>query len=219
VDNDTRTARWERRADVPLGVASLLYLAAYAVHVLGTGLPRPVHVLCLTVMLATWLMFAADYAVRWRLSGEGPRFVRRHWLDSVVVVLPLLRPVRVVRVYDAVRRRRGAPRWPLQGRVMVYAGLSALLLGFAASLLVYQVEHTAPHATIRTFGDSVWWACSTLSTVGYGDVTPVTVPGRTIAVGLMARGLALLGAVTGSFSSYLLERFARDEYGEGPPGS
>ena len=219
MDNDTATARWEHRAEVPLGTASLLYLAAYAVHVLGEGLPRFVHVLCLTVMLVAWVMFAVDHAVRWSLSGGGLRFVRRHWLDSVVVVLPLLRHVRVVRVYDAVQHRRGAPRWPLQARVMVYAGLSALLLGFAASLSVYKVERTAPHATILTFGDSVWWACSTLSTVGYGDVVPVTLPGRAVAVGLMGCGLALLGAVTGSFSSYLLERFARGDDGEGPPES
>jgi voltage-gated potassium channel len=64
----------------------------------------------------------------------------------------------------------------------------------------------------------VWWACSTLATVGYGDVTPVTPMGRTIAVGLMGCGLALLGAVTGSFSSWLLQVFSR-EGDERPPGS
>ena len=217
MDNDSRTARWEHRAEVPLLMASLLYLTTYAVHVLGPGLPRYVHVLCLSLMFATWVMFAADYAVRWHLSGQGLRFVRGHWLDTVVVLLPLLRPVRVVRVYDAVQRRRGAPQWPLQSRVMLYAGLSAGLLGFGASLLVYQVEHTAPHASIRTFGDSVWWAWSTLTTVGYGDVVPVTTPGRMVAAGLMACGIALLGAVTGSFSSWLMERFARRGYDERPP--
>jgi voltage-gated potassium channel len=51
--------------------------------------------------------------------------------------------------------------------------------------------------------------------VGYGDVAPVTVVGRLVAVGLMACGLALLGAVTGSFSSWLVEVFTREE----PPES
>ena len=61
-------------------------------------------------------------------------------------------------------------------------------------------------------------AAATLATVGYGDVVPVTVPGRLIAVVLMGCGLALLGAVTGSFSSYLMQRFARAGDDVGPPG-
>nr|BFD85890.1 potassium channel family protein [Streptomyces sp. Xyl84] len=211
--------RWERRVDAPLAVASLLYLASYAVLILGQGLPGALAGGCWAVLAASWAVFAVDYGVRWRLSGQGVRFVRRHWLDTLVVLLPLLRPVRILRVYDAVQRRRGGPRWPLQARVMLYAGLSALLLGLAGSLTVYGLEHRAPHATIRTFGDSVWWTCSTLATVGYGDVTPVTPAGRLVAVVLMGCGLALLGAVTGSFSSWLMQRFAQPGEERRPPGS
>ena len=210
MDVDIRTARWERRAGTPLAVASVLFLLSYGVRVLGEGLPGPVRDLCLAVTYASWTLFVVDYAVRWRLSGEGPGFVHRHWLDSLVVLLPLLRPVRIVRIYECVQvRRRGEPRRPLQARVMMYAGLSSSLLGLTAALSVYHVEHTAPGATIRTFGDSLWWAASTLATVGYGDVVPVTLEGRLIAVGLMGCGIALLGAVTGSFSSWLMQRFAR----------
>jgi voltage-gated potassium channel len=71
---------------------------------------------------------------------------------------------------------------------------------------------------MRSFGDAVWWAASTLSTVGYGDIAPVTPFGRVIATGMMAGGLALLGAVTGSFSSWLMQTFSR-EGDERPPGS
>jgi voltage-gated potassium channel len=219
VDDDSRTQRWQRRTDLPLALASLVYLASYAVHVLAPGLPEPVRLALRSLQLLSWVLFGVDYAVRWRLSGMGLRFVPLHWLDTVVVLLPLMRPVRIVKTYETVERRHGRPRLPLQARVIVYAGMSAVLLGFAGALAVYQQEHTAPNATIRTFGDSVWWTCSTLATVGYGDVTPVTPWGRTIAVGLMACGLALLGAVTGSFSSLLLQRFARGvEDEEGPSG-
>ena len=152
MDDDSRTARWERRAGIPLGADSLLYRAASAVWILGRGLPGDARDLCLVVVGVTWAMFVVDYAVRWRLSGDGARFVHRHWLDSVVV----LRPVRIVRVYDAFQERRsGQPRMPLQGRVMLYAGLSAGLLGFSAALAVYECEHTVPGASIRTFGDAL----------------------------------------------------------------
>ncbi|MGW7080907.1 potassium channel family protein [Streptomyces sp. NPDC054871] len=215
--DDSRQARWENRTEAPLAVASLLYLTAYAVLVLASRLPGVWRGLCLAVLIAAWAAFAVDYAVRWRLSRQGPRFVRAHWLDTLVLVLPLLRPLRVVHVYEAVQRRHGRPRLALHARVVTYAGLSALLIGFTGALAVYQREHTAPGATIRTFGDAVWWTSATLATVGYGDVTPVTPLGRVIAVGLMLCGLALLGAVTGSFSSWLVQVFARED-DERPPG-
>ncbi|WP_037670726.1 potassium channel family protein [Streptomyces griseus] len=218
MDDDSRQLRWERRAEIPLAVGSLLFLGSYAVWVLWPGRPSAWRDLCLAVTFATWAMFLVDYAVRWRLSGEGPRFVRRHWMDTVVAALPLLRPVRIVKMYETVQRRRGEPRLALHLRVIAYAGLSTSLLGFAGALVVYDQEHTAPNASIRTFGDSIWFACSTLATVGYGDVVPVTSGGRVVAVALMACGLALLGAVTGSFSSWLLQTFARGDE-ERPPGS
>ncbi|MEU9333478.1 potassium channel family protein [Streptomyces sp. NPDC048290] len=210
-------ARWEDRTEIPLALAALCFLGAYASLVLAPGLPSGWHDLCLTVLLAAWALFLLDYAVRWRLSGRRWGFVRTHPLDTVTLLLPLLRPLRIVRFYDAVQRHHGRPRLPLYGRVMVYAGLSAVLVGFSGALAVYSQERYAPGATMTTFGDAVWWTCSTLATVGYGDIVPITPLGRLIAVGMMACGLALLGAVTGSFSSWLIHRFTRPDETE-PPG-
>ncbi|MFI8518042.1 potassium channel family protein [Streptomyces sp. NPDC085481] len=214
--------RWDLLMEPPLTVASLVYLGGYTVLVLAQDLSAGWRDLSLAFVFAAWAVFVIDYAVRLRLSRLGPlRFVRRNLLDTVVLLLPLLRPLRVVRTYDRIQRRHHQPRLTLYARVMAYAGLSATLLGFAGALTVYHYEHDAPGATIRTFGDAVWWVCATLSTVGYGDVTPVTPMGRVVAVGVMACGLALLGAVTGSFSSWLIQVFTReDERGDGgrPPG-
>ncbi|MGN9756950.1 potassium channel family protein [Streptomyces sp. SD31] len=223
-DEDGRTARRRRHTEVALFGASLIFLASYAVRVLGHGhLPPAVLDLCLALTCAAWALFAVDYALCWRLSGQRLGFVRRHLLDTVVLVLPLLRPLRVVKLYEAVQRRHGRPRLSLHARVIVYAGLSTVLLGFTGALAVYQQERGAPGATMRSFGDAVWWTCSTLATVGYGDITPVTSRGRVIAVGIMAVGLGLLGAVTGTFASWLLQAFSRGEddhrEDERPPGS
>lgn len=212
-----RLRGWERHLELPLLIASPLFLACYAVLVLNESRAPVVGDAALSLLLAIWALFAVDYAVRLVLSGRGVHFVRAHWLDTVVLVLPLLRPLRIVNTYVALQRRRDQPRLSLYGRVMAYAGMTALLLSFAAALAVFQQERGAPGATIRTFGDSVWWACSAITTVGYGDVTPVTPLGRLFAVFLMACGLALLGAVTGSFSSWLIQVFGREDRA-GRPG-
>lgn len=206
-----RLRDWERRVELPLLIASPLFLACYAVRVLNESHDPGLRDAALALLFALWALFAVDYAVRLVLSGRGVRFVRTHWLDTVVLVLPLLRPVRIVNTYVALQRRRDRPRLSLYGRVMAYAGVTAALLSFAAALAVYQQERGAPGATIRTFGDSVWWACSAITTVGYGDFTPVTPFGRLFAVCLMVCGLALLGAVTDSFSSWLIQVFGRED--------
>ncbi|MEU9736578.1 potassium channel family protein [Streptomyces sp. NPDC048002] len=211
MDDDSPAARWEQRTEIPLFLASLLFLAAYAARVLAVSMPTFWKDVCGWTMLALWLLFGVDYVVRWRLSGQRfPRFVRAHFLHTVVVLLPLLRPLRIVPLYDVIQRRQGEPRLSLHARVISYAGLSTLLLGFAGALAVYQLERGAPGADMTSFGDAVWWAAATLSTVGYGDIVPVTTGGRAIAMAMMAGGLALLGAVTGSFSSWLLQIFARE---------
>lgn len=217
MEDDDRLVHWQNRSEMPLLLMSLAYLAAYTVHVLDPGLPHGVHAALLSVIGATWAGFLVDYVVRLRLSGRpfGLRYVGSHFLDTVVLVLPLLRPLRAVQIYQVMERRHEQPRLSLYGRVIAYAGMAALLLGFSGALAVYQQERYARGATIRTFGDAVWWVCETLTTVGYGDVTPVTTAGRVIAAFLMAMGLALLGAVTGSFSSWLYQVFARE--GELPP--
>ncbi|MEU8753250.1 potassium channel family protein [Streptomyces chartreusis] len=211
MDDDSRYARWEQRTEIPLFLASLVFLAAYAARVLAVGMPSFWRDVCLYTNVALWLLFAVDYTVRWRLfGGRFLHFARTHFLHTVVVVLPLLRPLRIVPLYDVIQRRQGQPRISLHARVIAYASLATLLLGFAGSLAVYQAERGAPDATMKTFGDALWWAAATLTTVGYGDITPVTTRGRSIAIAMMVGGLALLGAVTGSFSSWLLQIFSRE---------
>ncbi|WP_335975719.1 potassium channel family protein [Streptomyces sp. CA2R106] len=214
---DPRLTRWEDRSELPLFAVALLFLTAYAVHVLARGMPAAGHEVCLGVVYGAWAVFLVDYVVRWRLGPYASLLahLRHHLLDTAVLVLPLLRPLRFVDTYQAVQQRRDVPKLSLYGRVIAYTGITAALLGFSAALAVYQAERGARGATIRTFGDAVWWMCSTITTVGYGDVTPVTPLGRTVAVGLMVCGVALLGAVTGAFSSWLFQVFARED--ERPP--
>ncbi|MFG2531881.1 potassium channel family protein [Streptomyces sp. NPDC048516] len=210
MDREQRLWAWERTAQPYLLAASLLFLTSYAVRVLVPGLSPGWKTWWELVTVVTWSIFGVEYLARLALSDDRRRFLRTRWLDLIVTVLPLLRPLRIVDMHERMQRRRDHPRLVLESRVMAYTGITSLLLGFAASLAVYHDERAAPGANIHTFGDAVWWACSTLTTTGYGDATPVTPRGRLVAVALMFVGVALVGAVVGSFSSWLLRRFRQD---------
>src|SRR5450759_4660981 len=93
----------------------------------------------------------------------------------------------------------------LKDRVSTPDHRSTSLILFVASLAVLDAERGAKSATITTFGDALWWAMTTVTTVGYGDRYPITTQGRFIAGGLMLGGIALLGIVTASLASWLLD--------------
>ena len=198
--------RWDTLSEWPLMVAALAFLAAYAIPILHPGLPRWLGALCWWTTWITWLLFVLDYLVRLMLAESRRAFVLRHWLDLIVIALPMLRPLRLLRLVPllSVINRRATTR--LQGQVATYVVGGALLLAFIGALAELSAERHAPGATIVNFGDAIWWATTTMTTVGYGDTYPVTVNGRWVAAALMIGGVALLGTVTATFASWLVDR-------------
>jgi voltage-gated potassium channel len=102
----------------------------------------------------------------------------------------------------------------LRGRVVTYVVGGTLLLVLVGALAVTDAERGAPGANIAGFGDGLWWAVTTMTTVGYGDRFPVTTTGRFVAVALMVGGIALLGVVTATLASWLVDRVAAENDAE-----
>ncbi|WP_337589178.1 potassium channel family protein [Arthrobacter alpinus] len=85
------------------------------------------------------------------------------------------------------------------------------LLVYIGALAMYDAEKGAPNANIQSFGDAAWGAIVTITTVGYGDLSPVTATGRVIAVALMIGGIALLGTVTATLASWLVDKVSAED--------
>jgi len=205
------TEQWERATDVPLMVAALAFLAAYAIPILKPDLPSWAAATCIAAVATAWALFVVDYVVRLRLAPDRRTYVRKHVLDLLVIALPLLRPLRLLRllvVFSVLNRRIGGR---LRGRLAVYTGGTAALLALCAALGVLSAERGHDGANINSFGDSIWWAITTMTTVGYGDRYPVTGLGRAIAAMLMVGGIALLGVVTATLASWLIEAVEADQ--------
>ncbi|MEU2348862.1 ion channel [Modestobacter sp. NPDC049651] len=200
--------RYEEATQWPLVALAALFVAAYAWGVLRPDLPGWLLATLHVVTLIAWPVFLADYVLRLALADDRWRFVRTNWIDGVAVLLPLLRPLRIlslIRVARVIDRRLTTS---LHGRVAAYVSLTASLVVFMAALAELDAERGAPGATIDDFGDALWWAFTTITTVGYGDRYPVTGQGRLVAVLLMVAGIALLGVVTAAVASWFVGRVA-----------
>lgn len=206
--------RWERRVGAPLTVAAAVFLVAYAVPIVRPQVPHGVRAGCSAAMSVVWLIFVLDYVVRLAVTEDRRRFVRGNLLDLAVIALPLLRPLRLLRLVALLSILNRTSASTLRGRVVTYVVGGTVLLLLVGGLAVTDAERSAPDATIRGFGDGLWWAVTTMTTVGYGDRYPVTVAGRCVAVLLMVGGIALLGVVTATLASWLVDRVAAENEAE-----
>jgi voltage-gated potassium channel len=198
--------RWEERTEWPLAGVAVLFLATYTWYVLDAHLGHPWRGFCVGVDYAAWVVFALDYLIRLALANRRARYFIRHLPDLAVVALPFLRPLRLLRLLLLLRGFNRRATASLRGRIAIYVGGAAVLLVFCASLAVLEAERNAAGSNIKTFGDALWWSTATVCTVGYGDRFPVTGEGRAVATGLMLGGIALLGVITASVASWLIEQ-------------
>jgi len=202
--------RWERRAEVPLLLLALAFLVAYAWPVLDPRLDAGLSTFLTYVGWTVWVAFALDFVVRLSLAEDRAGYALRHWYDVALIALPLLRPLRLLRLLAFVRILNRSAAGNLVTRVTTYvAGTAVLALGLGA-IAVLDAEQDQPGATITTIGDALWWAATTVTTVGYGDLYPVTTAGRLVAVVLMVVGIALVGAVTASVAAWFVSSLDDD---------
>lgn len=168
-------------------------------------------------------VFFIDTIVRWRREGWSRRFWRTGWLD-LLASLPLdaaFRTFQVFRIYRVIqflrtfyKLRELTVGTSFSEKLLAMPGVALVMVLFSTNLML-EFEAGAPGATIRTGGDALWWALTTVTTVGYGDTYPVTAAGRAIAAVMMLVGIALFGSMSALITSRLiLPREARDHADE-----
>lgn len=210
--------RVERATEIPMLVLAALFVVVFLIGYwpdTSTSVQR-IAAFAEDVIVA---LFAVELLVRVAVAERRWAYLRAHWLDVLVVIVPFLRPLRFLRVVRILQLLRFVPLL-LRGmrglrRVMGrYHGLNVLTIGLVAvitsAVLVARFERDAG-GSIHDFGDGLWWAAATVTTVGYGDATPVTPEGRAIAVFLMVLGITLFGILTASVAAYFVERSEQQE--------
>lgn len=205
---DDRARRAARIFEIPVIVAALLTIPVIAIE--QSSLGEPWDTIATVLNWTIWLVFLAELVVMLALVPDRRRYLRENPLDLPLVILtpPILpaglqslRVLRLLRLLRLLRVARIARRlFSFDG--LRYAAFLALLtlVGGAAA---FQAAERSEQGV--SFADSLWWAMTTMTTVGYGDVLPKTDLGRVIASAVMVIGIGFIALLTGAVA----ERFLR----------
>ena len=167
------------------------------------------------VQWISWVAFAIDLIYGVYNSENWKSYLRKHPLDVLAVTLPFLRPLRVLRVISfgalALEKVALARSMAVTTRVLV----TTIFLTYIAAVQMTIFERDADGSNIKNFGDGIWWAFVSVTTVGYGDKYPVTTSGKFLAVALLVLGISLLATITASVATSFIQ-FTQGHAGEKP---
>jgi voltage-gated potassium channel len=201
---DERSARVAKRLELPLLIAAVLTLPTTVVEESHIG--HPWSQIATGLNWAIWLMFLAELVIMLAVVPSRRWWLRHHLLEVAIVVLtpPALltavQPIRLLRLLRVLRLFRLAPlvRYALSMEGLRFAAILAALTAVAGGAAFAAVEKVS-------VGDGIYWAVTTMTTVGYGDITPKTSEGRIVAVVVMLIGIGtatlLIGAVAQQFTA------------------
>jgi voltage-gated potassium channel len=221
-----RLATWRRATDWPLMALAVGSLPVLLLEIDRTSLPTSDQVFIDVVNLTVLAAFLVDYVVELVFARQRARYVRNEWMSLIIVaaqavsLLPALAALGVLRALRAARLFRllavvlrgvaigGAVK--VSGRQLVREHTVALAFGTAGltwitSAAAFTIaEGVGVGQQYDSFGDALWWSLATITTVGYGDVAPVTPAGRVIGGFTMIVGISTFALVTAKIAQFLV---------------
>ncbi len=199
-----RLQKYREKSDKPLTALSLLFLFVLIAQLLlrnGTTVSTGLEYLNWFI----WLIFAVDYLICLYLSESKKNWIVKHPLELLIVVVPFFRPLRLLRALPLVMQLFQKGKVNLSGQALRIAFFGLILLIVPATLLLYVAESPVSDSKITNWGDAAWWAITTVTTVGYGDIYPVTAVGRILSAIVMILGISFVGILTASIASWFVQ--------------
>lgn len=215
----------EASLEIPMVVLGLVWLALLVLE-LSWGLNRPLELLG----LAIWIIFIADFVMKFVLAPAKSKFLRSNWLGALALLLPALRIFRIFRAFRALRaasavrglrlarlltslnRGMRAIGGTMRRRGFAYVALVTLVVTFAGAAGMYAFEGAAGPRGLSNYGQALWWTSMMMTTMGT-EYWPVTTEGRILCLLLALYAFTVFGYVTASLATYFIGRDAQDHVG------
>lgn len=199
--------RIERLTELPLLILAFIMIPLLVGPLLWKLSPSE-EAIFLTLDWFIWAIFAIDLAIKLVVSPHRLAYLKRHWLEVLVVVVPFFRPLRIIRVFIFGSRAWVGTRRLVNVDFLLVYGIGLVII---TATVVASVEG-GEGASIQSFPDALWWAMATITTVGYGDMVPISAVGRAMGYILMLGGIAFFSGITANLASFLVRgRDTRDK--------
>lgn len=193
-----------------LTLLAVLFLIVFSIPAFVLDLSDTTQSSIELVQWICWLAFAIDLLVGLLTSSNKREYLQKHPLELASVLLPFLRPLRLMRVISfgglALQKIAMGRQFAITLKVVI----TAVFVSYIAAVQITISERDVEGSNIKTFSDGLWWAVTTVTTVGYGDRFPTTTEGRILAVMLMLVGISLVGVITASVASWFV-RLSQEE--------
>jgi voltage-gated potassium channel len=193
-----------------LTVLALAFLVAFSWPAFVVEVDPQTQQILDYVQWISWIAFAVDLLVGLISADKKMKYLSRHPLEVITVLLPFLRPLRLLRVISfgtLVIQKVAVGR---QFAITLKVFLASILMAYIAAVQITITERGVEGSNIKNFSDGLWWAVTTVTTVGYGDRFPTTSTGRVLAVCLMLVGISLMGVITASVAAWFV-KMSQDE--------
>ena len=158
-----------------------------------------------------WGAFALDLLIGLVTATNRKQFIIKHPLDIAAVLLPFLRPLRLLRVISFGGLALQKVAIGRQFAITVKVFIASIFIAYISAVQITISERAIEGSNIKNFGDGLWWAITTVTTVGYGDRYPTSAEGKFLAVGLMVVGISLMGVITASVAAWFVKMGDKNE--------
>ena len=193
-----------------LTVLALAFLVAFSYPAFVDPVPTSTQTLLNVVQWVSWIAFATDLIYGLFKSEDKTRYLKKHPLEIAAVLFPFLRPLRLMRVISfgglAIQKIAIGRQFAITVKVLI----ASIFVAYISAVQITITERAVEGSNIHNFGDGLWWAITTVTTVGYGDRYPTTTEGRFLAVALMFMGISLVGVITASVAAWFVKMGQED---------
>jgi len=189
---------------------ALAFLVAFSYPAFVNSVPSSTQAILNIVQWVIWIAFAVDLIYGLSNAKNKKKYLKKHPLEVAAVLLPFLRPLRLMRVISFGGLAIQKVAIGRQFAITIKVFLASIFVAYISAVQITITERAVDGSNIKNFGDGLWWAITTVTTVGYGDRYPTTTEGRCLAVALMIMGISLMGVITASVAAWFVKMGDKD---------
>jgi len=208
----------ERYFEIPMIIFGILVLPVLYIQLTSTS--PLLRLIAFAIDILIWLAFVVEFVSMISITKDKKNYVKTNWLNLAIILLTpplplralagleglrIIRVLRVLRVFVVLGRgTKGFKKFYAKNSINYVLYLTVILVficGFIFSLFEKG----------KSFFDGIWWAIETVSTVGYGDIAPLTPAGRALGIVLIFLGIGFMSMLTAAISAYFVEKDSNRE--------